>query len=303
MMGEPENAREDAPEGAIGLCLRGAISPEVALARLLLGGNTAAGIAALVAARRPDPSTPRWAALARLVEGKAGALDRLAEEIAEVGSDHTGFAEGGVARVAEFFDRQAARTPEAGVALYSLGDPAILAAATAEIVDWLDAEGLLGPRPGMAPEGPDVLDLGCGIGRMAAALAPRCRSILGLDVSPGMVAEARRRAGHENVRFEVTAGEDLARVAEGAFDLVLAVDSFPYIVQVGGMVAERHVAGAARALRAGGALAVLNLSYRQHLAADRADAAGWAARHGFALARAGERPFALWDGIAFVLRR
>ena len=303
MMGEPENAREDAPEDAIGLCLHGAISPEVALARLLLGGNTAAGIAALVAARRPDPSTPRWSALARLVEGKAGALDRLAEEIAEVGSDHTGFAEGGVARVAEFFDRQAARTPEAGVALYSLGDPAILAAATAEIVDWLDAEGLLGPRPGMAPEGPDVLDLGCGIGRMAAALAPRCRSILGLDVSPGMVAEARRRAGHENVRFEVTAGEDLARVAKGAFDLVLAVDSFPYIVQVGGMVAERHVAGAARALRAGGALAVLNLSYRQHLAADRADAAGWAARHGFALARAGERPFALWDGIAFVLWR
>ncbi len=290
-------------EDAIGLCLYGAISPEVAVARLLLGGEAAAGIAALVAARRPEPPTPRWTALARLVEGRAGPLDRLAAEIAEVGSDHVGFGEGGIARVAAFFDRQAARTPEAGVALYSLGDPQILAAATAEIVDWLDAEGLLGPRPGMAPEGPDVLDLGCGIGRMAAALAPRCRSILGLDVSPGMVAEARRRARHENLRFEVTAGQDLAGVAEGAFDLVLAVDSFPYIVQVGDDVAERHVAGAARALRARGALAVLNLSYRQDPAADRTDAAGWAARHGFTLERAGERPFALWDGTAFVLRR
>ena len=299
---------EDAPEDAISLCLRGAISPEVAVARLLLGGEAAAGIAGLVAARRPDPPTPRWAALARLMEGRVAALDRLAAEIAEVGSDHTGFAEGGVARVAAFFDRQAARTPEAGVALYSLGDPAILAAATAEIVAWLDLEGLLGPRPsprpGMPPEGPDVLDLGCGIGRMAAVLAPRCRSVLGLDVSAGMVAEARQRcAGLGNARFEVTAGEDLAGMAEGAFDLVLAVDSFPYIVQVGGEVAERHAAGAARALRPGGALAVLNLSYRQDLAADRADAAGWAARHGFALTRAGERPFALWDGAVFVLRR
>ncbi len=291
-------------EDAIGLCLRGTISPEVAVARLLLGGAAAAGIAGLVAARRPDPPTVCWTALARLVEGRAGALDRLAAEIAQVGSDHTGFAAGGVAHVAAFFDRQAARTPEAGVALYSLGDPAILAAATAEIVAWLDAEGLLGPRPGIAPEGPDVLDLGCGIGRMAAALAPRCRSVLGLDVSAGMVAEARRRcAGLGNVRFEVTAGEDLAAMTEGAFDLVLAVDSFPYIVQVGGDVAERHAAGAARALRAGGALAVLNLSYRQDVTADRADAAGWAARHGFALVRAGERPFALWDGVAFVLRR
>ncbi len=290
-------------EDAIGLCLRGAISPEVAVARLLLGGDTAAGIAAQVAARRQEPPTSRWTALARLVERRAGTLDLLAAEIAEVGSDHTAFAAGGIARVAAFFDRQAARTPEAGVALYSLGDPQILAAATAEIVDWLDAEGLLGPRPGMAPEGPDVLDLGCGIGRMAAALAPRCRSVLGLDVSPGMVTEARRRAGRENVRFEVTSGQDLAGVADVAFDLVLAVDSFPYIVQVGEDVAERHVAGAARALRAGGALAVLNLSYRQDLATDRTDAEGWAARHGFALTRAGERPFALWDGAAFVLRR
>lgn len=292
------------PDDAISLCLRGAISPEVAVARLLLGGEAAAEIAGLVAARRREPPTPRWVALARLVEGRARALDRLAADIAEVGGDHTGFAEGGVARVAAFFDRQAVRTPEAGVALYSLGDPAILAAATAEIVAWLDAEGLLDPRPGMAPEGPDVLDLGCGIGRMAAALAPRCRLVLGLDVSAGMVAEARRRgAGLENARFEVTVGTDLAALAEAAFDLVLAVDSFPYIVQAGGDMAERHVAGAARALRTGGALAILNLSYRQDLVADRADAAGWAARHGFAFTRAGERPFALWDGTAFVLRR
>lgn len=284
-------------EDAIGLCLSGLISPEVAVARLLLGGAAAERIAGLVAARRPEPPTPRWEALARLLQGRAEALDGLAAEVAASGSDHTAFAEGGVARVAAFFDRQATRAPEAGVALYSLGDPAILAAATAEIVAWLDAEGLLDPAP-------DLLDLGCGIGRLATALAPRCRSVLGLDVSVGMVAEARRRgAGLGNARFETTPGEDLAALPAAAFDLVLAVDSFPYIVQVGDDAADRHAEGAARALRPGGALVILNLSYRQDLAADQADAARWAARHGFALARAGEQPFALWDGTAFVLRR
>lgn len=289
----------DDPHGAIGLCLEGAISPEVALARLLLGGIAGAEVTAVVEAQRPDPPTPRWAALARLVQAKASVLDSLAAEVAAEGREEDVFAGGSdVARVAAFFDRQAARVPELGVAFYSLGDKAILAAATAEIVGWLDAEGLLGPGP------PDVLDLGCGIGRIAAALARRCRSVLGLDVSPGMVAEARRRcAGWENVRFEVTAGEDLAFLPEAAFDLVLAVDSFPYMVQVGGGVADRHVEGAARVLRVGGALAVLNLSYREDIAADRADLERWAGRYGFTVGRAGERPFGLWDGVAFVLRR
>lgn len=290
-------------EDAIGLCLAGLISPEIALARLLLGEVAGAEIAAQVEARRPDPLTPRWVALARLLQEKAGVLDSLAADVVTAGREHGVFAAGSnVARVAAFFDQQATRAPEAGVAFYSLGDPAILAAATAEIVAWLDTEGLLGPLA--SGEGPDVLDLGCGFGRLATALAPRCRSVLGLDVSPGMVAEARRRcAGLMNVRFEVTAGGDLAALPGQAFDLVLAVDSVPYMIQVGGGVADRHVEGAARALRPGGALAILNLSYRQDVAADRADVERWAERYGFTVARAGERPFALWDGLAFVMKR
>jgi len=286
-----------APDDPIGLCLEGRISPEIAISRLLLGGASARRIAELVAARRPDPPTPRWNAVRRLLDGRAAALDRLAAEIAEVGSNHLALAEeDGPAGIAAFFDRLVAHSPEASVALYSLGDPAILAAATAEIVDWLDREGLLGAER-------DVLDLGCGIGRVAAALAPRCRSVLGLDVSAGMVAEARRRCGPlPNCRFETTPGRDLAALPAASFDLVLAVDSFPYLMQAG-EAAELHVAGAARVLRPGGALAVLNLSYRQDLAADRADMGRWCARHGFVPTRVGERLFALWDGVAFVMRR
>jgi hypothetical protein len=82
--------------------------------------------------------------------------------------------------------------------------------------------------------------------------------------------------------------------------LVLAVDSFPYIVRLGPAVVARHVGGAAQALRPGGTLVVLNLSYKGDAAAE---ARGWAATHGLVLEVNGEQPFTLWDGRAYVLRR
>ena len=286
---------------AVADCVAGRISPEVAVARMLLGGMDAAAIGgALDAAHAGAGSGAAVAAMRALLAGRGGALDALAAEVAATaaGHDASGATPGeGVARIAAFFDRAVRHSPEASVALYSLGDPAILAAATNEIVDWLAAQGLLGA-------GADVLDLGCGIGRVAAALAGRCRSVLGLDVSAGMVDEAARRlAGMANVRVRRTGGEDLDGLEAGAFDLVLAIDSFPYIVQTGAETALRHVRGAARALRPGGALCILNLSYRGDPAADRADVEAWSAATGMAVREAGGRPFRLWDGAAFVLVR
>ena len=258
---------------------------------MVLACTPAADIAA--ALDQAPSNDPRWAEMRALVAGRTEALDALAEQVRRTVANHS--AEGataaeGIGRIAAFFDTAVAFSPEASVALYSLGDPAILAAATQEIVDWLPM-----------PPGADVLDLGCGIGRVTAALAPRCRSILGLDVSPGMVAEARRR--HPGLRFDVTSGEGLDMLAPASLDLILAIDSFPYIVQTGPETVQRHVSGAALALRQGGALVILNLSYRGDPAADRADAASWAARHGFTLEMAGATPFRVWDGSAYVLRR
>ena len=286
-------------EDSVAECLAGRISPEVALARLLLGGAGGAdAIGHLLAERRPEPypepPRARWSAMAALAAERGPALDALAAEIAATASDHTAIG-ATPAGVAAFFDRAAAHSPEAGVALFSLGDPVILAAATGEVVAWLREQGLLRP-------GADVLDLGCGFGRVAAALAPGCRSVLGLDVSAGMIAEARRRhAGIANARFETTPGVGLTMLPPAGFDLVLAVDSFPYIVQAG--LAPAHLAGAALALRPGGALAVLNLSYGRGIEADRADATAWAAASGFALEVGGARPFTLWDGTVWVFKR
>jgi SAM-dependent methyltransferase len=275
----------------VAACLQGQISAEVAVARMLLAGDSADEIVRRVQARHVPGEA--WDTLNRLVAMRSEALGRLRRMIDEAGVDHAGAST--PAQIAALFDRAVATAPEASVALYSLGDPRTLIAATEEIVGWLQRERLF-------MTGMDVLDLGCGIGRMAAALAPHARSILGLDVSAGMVREAQRRCGGlGNVRFAVTIGQDLASLPDEAFDLLLAADSFPYLMQAG--VADRHVADTRRILRRGGALVILNLSYRGDPEADQAEVRTWAVRHDLTVKVCDLFPFRLWDGSAFVLAR
>ncbi|WP_406855053.1 class I SAM-dependent methyltransferase [Alsobacter sp. KACC 23698] len=218
----------------------------------------------------------------------------LAEARHDVAAEEAGAA---VARWAKTFDQLAADRPEAGVALYALGDPALLAAASAEIVDALAGWGLLGPDRA-------VLDLGCGIGRLTGRLASRCGLAVGADVSGGMLAEAARRSGPDRrASYVQVTGRDLRAFRDEAFDLVLAVDVFPYLVQAGEGLARDGVAEAARALRPGGALVVANLSYRGDDGRDAADLAAWADEAGLRKEAGPERPFALWDGLVFRYRK
>jgi SAM-dependent methyltransferase len=197
----------------------GEISPEIALTLLLLANSEAdlaGGIARLAEA---DPALQSLAALA------TAQRDRITRVQALVASGIDP-AEASVAATRAHFDRLAAEAPEAAVALYSFGDPDLLAAATAELVEviaaWTD---LAGRR---------VLDFGCGIGRVSAALAPRAGEVVGIDLSERMIAEARARTvGLPNVRFESTDGAALPFLA-GRFDLILAVDSYPYLVRAVG---------------------------------------------------------------------
>ncbi len=266
----------------VALCLAGRISPPVMLARMVLGGASVEAVRSALAGRAGA------AALLAFFEPRAASMEGMRAMLQ--GVDHAGFAD--PAGIAAQFDAAVAAAPEASVAAYSLGDPALLGQATAELLAWLDGEDLF--RDGM-----DVVDLGCGIGRVAAALAPRARSVLGLDVAPGMVAEAVRRHGGEGgLRFALANGCDLDALPDAGCDLVLAVDCFPYLFQAG--VAEAHVRGAARALRPGGALVVLNLTYAADPAPDRARMMNWAAGCALRPGQDGARPFTLWDGAAFV---
>jgi SAM-dependent methyltransferase len=189
------------------------------------------------------------------------------------------------------FDAAATLSPEGSVALYSLGDPGRLAMATAEVADWLRAEQLVGPEI-------RVLEIGCGIGRFVEALAAETALFVGLDVSPVMTAEAARRTEHlPRAAVVRTGGGDLAAFADDAFDLVLAIDSWPYIVNVG--LAETLARDVARVLRPGGTFSVLNWSYRGDPGEDRADAQAIADRLGWTLDTGPAPTLHHWNGASF----
>lgn len=193
------------------------------------------------------------------------------------------------------FDGAASKNPEASVALYALGNPGLLEAATAEIVARLREWRLISPDT-------ECLDIGCGIGRVELALAPLVHRIVGLDISAAMVAEARERcAALPNVEIRQTAGRDLSGFPDRSFDLVLAVDSFPYVVQSGPALIDAMLAESARVLRPGGHLLILNFSYRGDLQRDGEDLQDFAARERLEVVRSSTSDFKLWDGAAFVL--
>jgi ubiquinone/menaquinone biosynthesis C-methylase UbiE len=195
------------------------------------------------------------------------------------------------------FDHAARISPEASVALYSLADPALLTAATAEIVNRMREWALLGRHHRM-------LEIGCGIGRFQASLAGEVGLLIGIDISGAMLDVARRRcAGLANVLFLRSSGHDLSFIGDRAIDLVLAVDAFPYLVQSGMELAARHVLEAGRVLRPGGNLLILNFSYRGALDQDRQDVASLAEQADLEVLRNGTRAFSLWDGVAFQLRK
>lgn len=76
--------------------------------------------------------------------------------------------------------------------------------------------------------GGTVADLGCGPGRIAGFLADREMDVCGIDLSPGMVAAARRE--HPALRFEVGSMLDLP-FADGSLAGALAWYSIIHIPQ------------------------------------------------------------------------
>lgn len=267
---------------------RGDLSAPLALMELLLIAKDPAKVEDELVARAGQGD--RHADLLRLLADNRAGCERMVRIAADDGPLRD------MADVRDLFDRCVGVSEEGSVALYSLGNPAILRDATEEIVDRLRRWDLLGPHR-------EVLDLGCGIGRLSAALAPEVARVVGVDVSSRMIEVTRRRAaGLANARFEVVDGVTLP-FAEESFDLVLAVDSMPYIVGLGGELVDRNFHEVGRSLRPGGDFVVLGFSYRDDLEADRGDVAALAERHGFDVRENGGAAFSLWNARAFRLAR
>jgi SAM-dependent methyltransferase len=279
-----------APNVALMQLLIACATPEEAESALRQAGRIVRGRGEHGAARRLD-------AVLELFRANPGAFALVRSVIDRM--DHAPTECGGDAQHdwAAAFDSLARAHPEASVALYALGNRDLLEAATREVVDLLTEWRLIAADT-------DCLDLGCGIGRLEPALAARVHRVLALDLSAAMVAEARRRTAHlPNVEVRKASGRDLAGVAERSFDLVIAADVFPYLVQPGGDLADRMISEAARVLRPGGKLLILNFSYRGDPDLDRHDVARLAGDCGFSVVRNGVSPFRFWDALTFELAR
>ena len=79
--------------------------------------------------------------------------------------------------------------------------------------------GRLNIKPGMK-----VLDVACGTGNTAIPAARRGADVIGVDIAPNLLEQARARAKAEDLgaRFEEGDAEQL-RFKDGAFDLVISV--------------------------------------------------------------------------------
>ena len=107
---------------------------------------------------------------------------------------------------------------------------------------------------GPAIEDLDVLEIGCGTGKNTAWLAERARSVIALDFSSGMLAQARGRVRSDNVTF---VEHDVTKpwpVPSGAVDVVLGNLILEHVFDLGPVLME-----AARVLRCGGRLFLCEL--------------------------------------------
>jgi SAM-dependent methyltransferase len=197
----------------------------------------------------------------------------------------------------KFFDLAAREAADSAAALYALGRADILDAATSEVLTRLREWNVLA---GAA----NVLEIGCGTGRFIAPLAKAGYLAIGIDTSFGMLRSAELRCrGLESTLLVQTGGRDLTMFADSTFDAVLAIDSFPYIVESGRELSEAHIREAARVLRSRGWLVILNYSYRDDPVMDADEIARPAMASDLSIFRSGTRDFVFWDARTHLMRK
>ena len=100
--------------------------------------------------------------------------------------------------------------------------------------------------------GKEVLELATGPGLLAKRIAPVTKRMLATDYSEGMIAEAKKGACPNNLRFEVADAMDLP-YADASFDAVIIVNALHLLPEPG-----RALREIARVLRPDGILIAPN---------------------------------------------
>jgi SAM-dependent methyltransferase len=277
--------------------LRSEASASMVLMELVQLTEDTAALARALPTLAGEPA--RLRELARhLAENEAGcrtivSMIRRRLDSAEVAGD----AEDGIERCRKLFDASVAESEESSVALYSLGSPQLLAAATDEVIGVLEDWGVLGRHR-------DALEIGCGIGRLMVPLCSRVRFVVGTDVSSGMISAATRRLdGLSNTSVQLTTGQNLCEFGSGSMDLVYSVDTFPYLVLSGPALVERHFREVRRVLRPGGDFVLFNYAYGRSREDANGEVLALAQGAELQVIRADESPFRIWNGIGWLMRR
>ncbi len=114
--------------------------------------------------------------------------------------------------------------------------------------------------------GKRLLDVGCGGGLLAEALAQAGATVTGIDLAPGMIEVARLHAAESALRidYRVADAQELSCATPGAFDVVTCMEMLEHVPEPAAMMATL-----AALVRPGGAVFVstLNRNLRSFLQA------------------------------------
>jgi 2-polyprenyl-6-hydroxyphenyl methylase/3-demethylubiquinone-9 3-methyltransferase len=114
--------------------------------------------------------------------------------------------------------------------------------------------------------GSRVLDVGCGGGLLAEALARAGAAVTAIDLAPGMIEVARLHAAESALRidYRVAAAEELARSSPAAFDVITCMELLEHVPDPAAMTATL-----AQLLRPGGAafISTINRNLKSFLLA------------------------------------
>lgn len=174
------------------------------------------------------------AAIYRAARAHHPSDDRLAHLLAATSGENT--ARAPRAYVQALFDEQASRFEEHLVSELGYGVPQAIA-------------NLLAPLLREPASSRAVLDLGCGTGLVGVALAGTGAVVTGVDLSPGMLAQASKRGAYAKLLKDDVV-EALAHWEPASLAAITAADVFIYLGDL-----ESVFAAAARALAPGGAFA------------------------------------------------
>ncbi len=102
-----------------------------------------------------------------------------------------------------------------------------------------------------------ILDIGCGTGEFTQKVAQRANSVVGIDISPKMINEAKKRHSANNITYKV---QDFDTIDEKQqYDCIVSIATFHHLSL------ESTLSRIEKMLKPGGVLVVLDLYERKGL--------------------------------------